>query len=118
MCAPAILTVRVENPPLNVRSAPPQITLMRPFRTSASPSVTIAAETTGPRSNGRINVRSIPIPPTNAITSTIGNAAQKPRPWFISDHAMNVVKVAISPWAKLIAPVVRKIRTSASARLA
>src|SRR5436305_369149 len=118
MCAPAILTVRVEKPPLNVRSAPPQITLTRPFRTSARPCVTIAADTTGPRSNGRISVRSMPIPPTNAITSTIGNAAQKLRPWFISDHAMNVVKVAISPWAKLIAPVVRKIRTSASARLA
>src|SRR3954463_13536257 len=107
MCAPANLIVRVEKPPSKVRSPPPQMTLIRPFSTSARPSVTITDVTTGPRSKGRITVRSIAIPPTNAIAMTIGNASQNVSPWFINDHAMNVVNVAISPWAKLIVPVVR-----------
>ena len=34
----------------------------------------------------------------------------------VSVQAMNVVNIAISPWAKLMIPVARWIRTSASAR--
>jgi hypothetical protein len=45
---------------------------------------------------------------TNAIASTIGNAAQNDRPWFINDQQMKVVKVAICPCAKLMARVARR----------
>ena len=52
-------------------------------------------------------MRSIATPPVKAIASTMGNAVQNDRPWFISDQEMNVVNVAISPCAKLMTRVVR-----------
>ena len=43
-------------------------------------------------------------------------AGQYDQPWFVvSVQGMYVENVAISPWAKLITPVARWIRTSASA---
>ena len=107
MWAPASLMVRLENPPLNGRSAPLQITYINPFSSSASPSVTMTIVTTGAFSTGRMITRSTTTPPAKAITSTRGNASQNEKPWFISDHAMNVVNVAISPCAKLRARVER-----------
>ena len=104
---PPTSIVRVENGPLNCLLPPPQIRFISPFRSSASPSVTITIVITGAFSTGRISTRSIVTPPANAIASTIGNAAQKERPWFVSDQATNVVKVAISPCAKLITRVDR-----------
>ena len=103
MCAPATLIVRLEKPPLNGRSPPPQITYMSPFSSSARPSVTMTVARGGAFSNGRMTVRSTTTPPANEIASTSGNAAQNAKPWFISDHAMNVENVAISPCAKLTA---------------
>jgi hypothetical protein len=69
--------------------------------------VTITIVSTGAFSIGRMIVRSIATPPAKAIASTSGNAPQNERPWFISDHATKVVKVAISPCAKLRTPVER-----------
>ena len=55
---------------------------------------------------------------TNAIASVTKNAGQKDKPWLVmSDHAMKVVNIAISPWAKFTTPVARWMRTSARARL-
>ena len=104
---PARSIVRVENGPRNCRFAPPQITLIRPLRSNARPSVTITMVRTGASSMGRITMRSIATPPVKAIASTMGNAVQNDRPWFISDQEMNVVNVAISPCAKLMTRVVR-----------
>src|SRR5262249_60024753 len=103
MCAPATLTVRLENPPLNARTPPPQMTYISPFRRSARPSVTITVDNGEALSNGRMMARSTTTPPTNEIASTSGNAAQNEKPWFINDQAMNVENVAISPCAKLTA---------------
>jgi hypothetical protein len=99
---PPTSIVRVENGPWNSRVAPPQMMLVSPFRNSASPSVMITIVSTGAFSTGRISTRSIATPPANAIPSTMGKAAQNESPWFISDHAMKVVNVAISPCAKLM----------------
>ena len=71
------------------------------------PSVTITIVSTGAFSTGRIKARSTVMPPANAIASTIGKATQNDRPRFINDQAMKVVKVAISPWAKLMTRVDR-----------
>jgi hypothetical protein len=62
---------------------------------------------TGAFSIGRMSMRSTATPPANAIASTTGNASQNESPRFINDQAMNVVKVAISPCAKLMTRVVR-----------
>ena len=73
---------------------------------SASPRVTITIVSTGASSNGRISVRCSAMPPPNAIRHVSRNAGQYAM-WFISDHAMNVVNVAISPCAKFTTPVER-----------
>ena len=42
---------------------------------------------------------------TNAIASVTKNAGQNEKPWLVmSDHAMKVVNIAISPWAKFTIP--------------
>ena len=51
-------------------------------------------------STGRMTLRSIATPPTNAIASVSTNAGQYGL-WLLSDHAMKVVNIAISPCAKL-----------------
>jgi hypothetical protein len=107
MCAPATVNVLFGKPPGKLRSPPPQMTEERPFSSSASPSVTMTTVRTDACSIGRMSTRSSATPPANAITRTIGNAAQNESPRFMSDHAMNVVNVAISPWAKLMTRVVR-----------
>ena len=81
--------------------------LISPFSSSARPSVMITMVRTDASSTGRIRTRSIVTPPAKAIASTIGNATQNDSPRFISDQAMNVVNVAISPWAKLMTRVER-----------
>ena len=59
-------------------------------------------------SNGRMITRSVAAPRTNANTIVVKNAAQNEKPWWVtSDHAMYVVNIAISPWAKLTTCVVR-----------
>jgi hypothetical protein len=62
-----------------------------------SPIVRITTVTNGLPSTGRMMVRSSAIPPTKAISSVSGKAAQYPRPWSMSVQAMKVVNVAISP---------------------
>ena len=58
-------------------------------------------------------------PPKNAISSVRKNATQYGRPWWlISDQAMNVQNMPISPCAKLTIPVARWISTSARASVA
>ncbi len=57
-------------------------------------------------STGRMTIRSSATPPTNAIASVSTNAGQYDM-WCISENAMNVVNIAISPCAKLMTPVER-----------
>ena len=65
---------------------------------------------------GAMTTRWMPTPRANAKTSVAANAGQYDQPWFsISVQAMYVVNIAISPCAKLITPVARWIKTSASA---
>jgi hypothetical protein len=61
---------------------------------------------TGARSTGRMMTRSSATAPTNAIAHVRKNAGQYDM-WCISENAMNVVNVAISPCAKLMTPVER-----------
>ena len=103
---PATWIGRVENGLLKERTCAPQIHADAPLKTSASPSVTITIVSTDAFSTGRITVRSSAIPPPNAIRHVSRNAGQYVM-WCISDQAMNVVKVAISPCAKLMTPVER-----------
>ena len=104
---PPTSIVLVEHGPWNCTLAPPQIRFINPFSSSARPSVMITIVRTGAFSTGRIRVRSITTPPVKAIASTIGNASQNVSPWFMRDQAMKVVKVAISPCAKLMTRVER-----------
>ena len=80
-----------------------------------SPSVTITSVSTSPPSTGRMITRSISMPPTNERTSVASSASPSGSPASSSPQAMKVLNIAISPWAKLTMPVVRKISTTASA---
>ncbi len=85
----------------------PQIQPLRPFSSTSSPIVTITTVSTGPCSNGRITTRSTRTPNTNANASVRKNVTQYGTPQSISCQAKKVVKVAISPCAKLITSVER-----------
>ena len=62
------------------------------------------------------------VPPTNEMASVIAKPIQndncQPSGSEMSQNAMYVENIAISPWAKLITPVARWMSTSASARTA
>src|SRR5215204_360266 len=103
---PATWIGRVENGDSNVFTCAPQIHDDAPLKTSASPSVTITIVSTDVPSTGRMTTRSTTTPPANAIRQVSANAGQYDM-WFISDHAMKVAKVAISPCAKFTTPVER-----------
>ena len=103
---PAILIGRVENAFGSERVSELQNQRAAPSTTKNSPSVTITIVSTDAFSTGRISVRSTAIPPANAIAHVSANAGQYDM-WFISDHAMKVAKVAISPCAKFTTPVER-----------
>ena len=78
--------------------------------------MTITTRRTEPFSFGRMIPWWIAAPPTKEARSVNANAGQYPQPWFVvSVQAMYVENVAISPCAKLMTPVARLMRTSASA---
>ena len=54
-----------------------------------------------------MTVTSISAPNAPAMMSARKNASQKLRFQFQIDQAMNVMNIAISPWAKLTMPVER-----------
>ena len=92
----------------NARTSGPQIQPARPFSTTRRPIVIMTTVSTGARSTGRMITRCSATPPTKAIRSVVPNASQYVKPWLlISDHAMNVVNIPISPCAKLMIPVAR-----------
>jgi hypothetical protein len=68
--------------------------------------VMITTVSTGAPCTGRMTTSSSSTPPANAIASVSANAGQYDV-WWSSDHAMNVVNIAISPCAKLTTPVAR-----------
>ena len=69
--------------------------------------MTITIVSTDAPSTGRITTRSTSTPPERmTITQREANAGQYDM-WFISDQAMNVENVAISPCAKFMTPVER-----------
>ena len=98
---------RVENALGKSFVSPPQIHDAVPSSTNTRPIVTTTTARTLAFSTGRMTVRSIAIPPRNAIPSVAKNAPQYPKPQCISCQAMYVVNIAIAPWAKLITSVAR-----------
>ena len=83
------------------------------------PSVTITAFSGGPLSTGRTSTRSTTAPSTSPRRSATTNAEPvATSPASITDQAMNVVNIAIAPWAKLTMRVARQMSTSASASAA
>src|SRR5436190_18349837 len=104
---PATSTVLFGNGLSKALTSAPQIQPVRPLIAISSPIVTITIAISGRFSTGRVTTRSIAIPPENAINSVSANAGQYDMPWSISDHAMYVVNVAISPCAKLTTSVAR-----------
>ncbi len=83
-----------------------QIHAASPFRITSRAMVAITTVSTLARSSGRITTRWMPKPPTNAMPSVRANAHQyEMSRCSIKAHAMYVVNIAISPWAKLITSV-------------
>ena len=91
----------------NAFTSAPQIQPMVALIVSRRPIVTITITSSARRSTGRMTTRSTATPPAKAIASVSANAGQYDIPWCISDQAVYVVNVAISPWAKLITSVER-----------
>jgi hypothetical protein len=113
---PATWIVSLGNGLSTALTSPDQIHVIRPFSASNNPIVTITTRNTSPPSTGRMIVWWIATPPANETSNVTTKAGQYGQPWFtVSDQAMYVEKVAISPWAKLITPVARWISTSARA---
>ena len=61
----------------------------------------------GARSIGRMTIRSSATAPANEIAIVAANAAHSGIPCSVNCHAMNVVNIASSPWAKLITSIER-----------
>ena len=68
--------------------------------------------------SGRMSTRSTTAPNTNPIAKPATKAHQYPTPRPRRLEAMNVVIMAMAPWAKLTIRVARKMRTSARANAA
>ena len=69
--------------------------------------MTITSVSTSPPSTGRMITRSISIPPTNDSASVPSSASASGNPASSRPQAMNVLNMAISPWAKFTIPVER-----------
>ena len=72
------------------------------LKITSRPMNTITLVSTGAFSTGRRMIRWISSPPTNEIATVAKNATQYGQPACISAQAMNVLNIAISPWAKLM----------------
>jgi hypothetical protein len=90
----------------NALTSGPQIQPVSPLIAINIPIVRITITSSGRCSTGRMSTRSTVTPPPNAINSVRTNAGQYGTPWFMIVQAMKVVKVAISPCAKLTTFVV------------
>ena len=84
---PARWIGRVENGLGNLRTAPPQIQLVRPLTRIRSPIVTITTVRTERPSTGRMTTRSTATPPANAQRSVRQKAGQNEMPWWVNVHA-------------------------------
>ena len=89
------------------RLVEPQIQRASPLTRMNSPSVTVTSVSSGEPSTGRISARSITIPATRLIASVISTASPTGMLASTRPQAMNVLNIAISPWAKLTIPVER-----------
>src|SRR5918998_469462 len=100
--------------PMAADSAQPSISIvpdLMPWR----PSVMMTTFSGLRPSIGRMSVRSITAPATKAKAIERRIARTTGMPVVVSFHETNAENSAISPWAKLRTPVVRKISTSARA---